>query len=136
VFAVRRRHQRQARTTWSSAIEDAVGDGKLIVGQLPPVLHPQPELEPSLYRQLQALEARFASLEGSAPSDATKQLVVDVRSVATELESAVETDLRVRIGPPAPTDQQLDASSAVLSQRSRDLASALDRLAVAAAIGS
>jgi hypothetical protein len=131
--AVRHRRRRKDRATWTSAIADAVGDGKLIIGQLPPILRHQPELEPSLQRQLRAFEARLTGLEGSAPSDAAKQLVADVRGAAADLGSAVETDLRVRIGPPAPTDQQLDASNAVVSQLGRDLESALDLLAGAAA---
>ena len=49
------------------------------------------------------------------------------------LGGALESDVRLRIGPPAPTPGQLDTSNAVIVQLVRDLDGSLDRLALATA---
>ena len=45
-----------------------------------------------------------------------------------DLSAAIASDVRVRIGPPAPTDEQLAMSKAVIDEQARVLGAALDRL--------
>jgi hypothetical protein len=124
------RRRSHARAAWTEATGRAVRDGKVIVDQ---ASTGQGDLEPTLQRQLQGLDATLASLQTSAPSQELQQQVYQVRGVAAELGAALQTDLRVRIGPPSPTDDQLQASHAQIVQRARDLDTALDRLGLATA---
>jgi hypothetical protein len=123
----RRRRQRTQSAAWGEATGRAVRDGKVIVDEL---WTGKSDVEPTVQRQLQGLDATLASLQSTAPSPERQQQVNEVRTVAAQLGAAVQADLRVRIGPPAPTDDQLDASHAVVTQRARDLDAALDRLAL------
>jgi hypothetical protein len=125
VFLVGRRNKRNALAEWSVAAGRAVQEGKTIVDEL---MTGGQDIEPVMQRRLQGLDAQLAALQTSAPSPAHEQQVGQTRAVATELGTAVQNDLRVRIGPPAPTDEQLEASRAVIEQRTRDLNGALDRL--------
>lgn len=78
--------------------------------------------------QLQAFDASLADLQSSAPTESGKQAVSDIRGVAAALDAALASDVRLRIGPPAPTVEQLDTSNAVIAERVRELDAALDRL--------
>jgi hypothetical protein len=122
------RRRGRAKASWNEATGRAVRDGKVIVDQASTA---QADLEPTLQRQLQGFDATLAALQTSAPSQELQQEVYQVRGVAAELGAALQTDLRVRIGPPSPTDDQLQASHAQVGQRARDLNAALDRLALA-----
>ncbi|HVM67561.1 MAG TPA: hypothetical protein VMU14_21995 [Acidimicrobiales bacterium] len=124
------RGRSRAKAAWAEATGRAVRDGKVITDQ---ALTAQSDQEPTLQRQLQGLDATLASLQSSAPSEELQQQVYQVRGVAAELSAAIQTDLRVRIGPPSPTDDQLQASHAQIVQRARDLDGALDRLSLATA---
>ncbi len=127
-LVARQRRRAHARAAWSDATGRAVRDGKVIADQ---ASTGQSDIEPTLQRQLQGFDATLAALQSSAPSQGRQQQVYEVRGVAAELGAALQTDLRVRIGPPSPSDDQLRASHAQVAQGARELDAALDRLALA-----
>lgn len=108
-------------------------EGKLLVDQFRAGFAERGDAEPMLQRQLQALDSTLAGLENSAPSPDRRRAVTDARGALGGLGAALDADLQLRIGPPAPTTEQLDTSQAVMDERVRDLDLALDRLAPAAA---
>jgi hypothetical protein len=139
VLVIRQQGKKKTRASWQSSMQHAVGEGKLITDQLGPTAAAaldRPEVGPGLRRQLQSLDSALVALEGSAPSDLAKQSVAEARRAASELDGSIETDLRVRIGPPAPSDQQLEASRAVIVERAKELDHALERMAGTASAAS
>jgi hypothetical protein len=129
LVANRRRHERAA---WGNKTERAVADGKLIVDQFRSGVAERGDAEPVLKRQLEVFDATLAGIEQSAPSNRRPQ-VIDARRAVGNLGAAIDSDLQLRIGPPAPTTEQLNTSHAVMDQAVLDLDAALDGLAQTAA---
>jgi hypothetical protein len=130
-LVARQRRRRSSQRTWTDAAGRAVREGKLIVDQLGGGRAPlRQEAEPTAQRQLRGLDATLAALEAAAPSPERQQAARDARAVAVDLVAAIETDLSVRIGPPAPTDEQIAASNVLVMDRARRLDGALDQLAL------
>jgi len=88
-----------------------------------------PETEPALGRRLRTLDATLTSLQARSPSDADRAALTDARRAVAELLVAIDGDVRLRIGPPAPTAEQLATSHALINQHALDLDETLARLA-------
>jgi hypothetical protein len=121
-----------ARKSWVGAAGRAVSDGKMLVEELSVGLAVRADSLPALQRRLQAYDASLAALESGAPGEPQSQAVADVRTAVASAATGLDTDLALRIGPPAPTDQQLEMSRAMVVERANEFGTALDRLAVAA----
>jgi hypothetical protein len=67
--------------------------------------------------QVEALAAEARSLEARAPDDASRAAAASVRSRLDELAGALETDRRLRLGSPPPTQEQLSYSTALIRQQ-------------------
>jgi hypothetical protein len=130
------RGRRHARTTWRESADRVVTEGSLVAVELTSGVRGDGDHEPALQRRLQAFDAALASLQASAPSDEHEHVVIGVRGVVDRLGADLASDIRLRIGPPAPTPGQLDTSRAVVVQSAHDLDAALGRLAQGAATTS
>ena len=135
VLIVRRR-RRAAHEAWAQATSRAVAEGKAVVDQLRHGVAESADIEPAVQRQLQALDSTLAAVESSAPSPEARRDVTDGRAAVADLSDAVESDLRLRVGPPPPTPEQLHTSQGVIDERVLNLDHALDRLARAPAPAS
>jgi hypothetical protein len=133
---IRDRRRRQARAAWASAVGRAVTEGQVVVGQFGLRQTAPGDSEPALQRQLLAFDATLAALQGSAPSPERERTVAEARDAVATLGAALESDLRLRVGPPAPTEDQLDTSSTVIDERVRELDAAVERLEMAPATTS
>ena len=127
VMRNRRRHGTTA--AWAAATNRAVDQGRLIVDGLGSAAASHGAEEPALQQRLHAFDATLADLEAKPPSTEQGRAVTTARGAVAEVDTALQADLRLRIGPPAPTEDQLATSSAVIASRGRDLGAALDRLA-------
>jgi hypothetical protein len=75
--------------------------------------------------QIEALAAEARSLETRAPDDASRAAAATVRSRLDELAGALETDRRLRLGSPPPTQEQLSYSTTLIRQQVDQLQSTL-----------
>jgi hypothetical protein len=82
----------------------------------------------TLEQQFSTLRRDAAAVGGGAPGDRAAQALQGVDSAAQGLHSSVEADRQVRVGPPAPSAEQLDYTTAVIRERSSTLEAALGRL--------
>jgi hypothetical protein len=89
------------------ALDEVVAKGSVVTGQI------------------EALAADARSLEASAPDDAAKVATGEVRARLDDLTQALESDRRLRLGSPPPTDEQLSYSTSVIRQQVEQLQSSL-----------
>jgi hypothetical protein len=128
VLVLRQRGRRAAAVSWTESSRRVVTQGALVVNELRSGIDGQADCEPAFQGRLRELDASLASLQSSAPASADGQAVGEVRAALADLQAALDTDLALRIGPPAPSSEQLTTSDAVIVQRVHDLDGALDRL--------
>jgi len=125
----RRRGDKASEASWVQQVDRAVADGRLIVDELRQGPGAGPETEPALSRRLRTLEATLTSLQARSPSDGDRTALTDARRALADLLAAIDGDVRLRIGPPAPTAEQLATSHALINQHALDLDESLARLA-------
>ena len=89
------------------ALDEVVAKGSVVTGQI------------------EALAADARSLEASAPDDAAKVATGEVRARLDDLTQALESDRRLRLGSPPPSDEQLSYSTSVIRQQVEQLQSSL-----------
>jgi len=106
-----------------------VADGRVISDELRQGTGAGPEAEPALGRRLRNLDATLVGLQARSPSDADRTAITDARRAIAELVVAIDADVRLRIGPPPPTQEQLSTSHALMNEQALDLNDTLDRLA-------
>ena len=67
------------------------------------------------------LRARLGAIGASAPDPRAKAVTNRVSLALDAVQSAIDTDRGLRIGPPAPTPEQIGYSEALLRQRATEL---------------
>jgi hypothetical protein len=132
LFVLARRRKSDARAAWNEAAGRAVTDARLVVDGCTSTFASNGGREPALQSHLQAVSGALASLQTSAPSTEAGQSVAAAQGAAGDLSAALAADVSLRIGPPAPTEDQLATSNMVIGQRARDLEATLGPLTQAA----
>jgi hypothetical protein len=89
------------------ALDDVVAKGSVVTGQI------------------EALAADARTLEASAPDDAAKVATGEVRARLDDLGQALESDRRLRLGSPPPSEEQLSYSTSVIRQQVEQLQGSL-----------
>ena len=123
-----RRENKASEASWTQQVDRAVSDGKLIIDELRQGAGAGPDAEPALARRLRTLDATLTSLQARSPSNADRTALTDTRRAIADLVAALDGDVRLRIGPPPPTAEQLAASRALINQHALDLDDTLGRL--------
>jgi len=85
------------------ALDEVVAKGSVVTGQIA------------------ALAADARSLEASAPDAAAKAATADVRAKLDDLTQALESDRKLRLGSPPPSEEQLSYSTSVIRQQVEQL---------------
>jgi len=127
---VRRRNQRALwweRTGQLVHDADAVGD---LADAGPAGTEPQQQVAhwSTLEQHSSEMVSQLDGLLPDAPDDAARSALVAVSVAATAHLAAVRTERQLRIGPPAPTDEQLQFADADTAQRLAELRAALEPL--------
>ena len=123
-----RRGDKASEASWLQALDRAVGDGRLVIDELRHGSGAAPEAEPALGRRLRTLDATLTSLQAGSPSDADRTAITDARRAIGELVVAIDGDVRLQIGPPPPTAEQLATSRALINQHVLDFDATLERI--------
>ncbi len=126
--------RRQRREQWAREARDAVADGTGLAGVVSQGLAAldQPVLAARTWSDLDSrgarLHGRLGVLAERAPDERSGAVVTGMDRDLQALRSAVEADRALRVGPPAPTAEQLGYSAAVVRQRLADLQQSLGQL--------
>jgi hypothetical protein len=89
------------------ALDDVLAKGSIVTGQV------------------EALASEARGLETRAPDDPSRAAAGGVRARLDELASALEADRTLRLSTPAPSQEQLDYSTALIGQQAQQLQATL-----------
>jgi hypothetical protein len=126
------------RTQWSSSAQVVAADALALSSAVErgiPLLR-NPTTAAQVWVDLNSRAARVRSGLGSSaaasPDQSAGAATTRVSQAVESLVSAIDTDRGLRMGPPAPTDEQLAYSEALLSQRAVEVGRAAHDLEAAA----
>lgn len=95
----------------------------------------QPAAAAAMWADLERLSShlhvRLQTLQRKPPDASSGDAVSIADRSVQALRSAIESDRSLRLGPPAPTAEQLGYSAAVIRERATELDQALDELVAA-----
>ncbi|HET7759396.1 MAG TPA: hypothetical protein VFK62_05695 [Gaiellaceae bacterium] len=89
------------------ALDDVLAKGSVVTGQV------------------EALASEARGFEAHAPDDASRAAATSVRARLDELASALETDRTLRLSTPAPSQEQVTYSTALIRQQAEELRATL-----------
>jgi hypothetical protein len=126
------------RTQWSSSAQSVAADALALSSATErgiPLLR-NPTTAAQVWVDLNNRAARvrsgLGSLASASPDQRAGAAAARVSQAVESLLSTIDTDRRLRLGPPSPTDEQLAYSEALLSQRAVDVGRAAHDLEAAA----
>ncbi len=131
VIALRRRSERKS---WWARADALLHDGQALVDlgtAGPAAADPQQEIAHwgTIEQRTQSLANEVQAVLGSGPpDDATRAAVAGLGQAVADYLAALRTSRTLRIGPPAPTPQQLQYADAESSQRLAIVRANLDQL--------
>jgi hypothetical protein len=131
VIALRRRSE---RNSWWTRADDLVHDGRALVdvGTAGPAgADPQAQIAHwgTLEQRAQSLSNEVDAVLGSGPpDDATRASVAGLGQAVSDYMGALRSSRTLRIGPPAPTAEQLQYADAEANQRIAVVRANLDQL--------